>query len=238
MTNQPPTYDATWDALYAQRRYQYAPWDHVVSFLFRNAPKHKPREDIRILELGCGAASNLFFAAQQGFSVYGIDAAATAILKARERFNDAGLIARLEIGDFTSLPFAEAYFDLVIDRAAITCASFDGAKACTAEVARVITPGGRFFFNPYSDRSSSAASGKRLDTIGGEIPGGLRADIAEGTLVGVGQIYFYSLSDIAALLPEYEWKTLEVKHMEWFDLLAPYRDMHAEYRVVVEKKQP
>ena len=232
MTNR-PTYDAVWDDLYTQGSYQYAPWDTVVSFLFRNAPKNKARETVRILEVGCGTASNLFFAAQQGFSVSGIDAAAPAVEKARKRFQDAGLPARLEIGDFTSLPFEDASFDLVIDRGAITCTTFDGARACIAEIARVTRREGRFFFNPDSDRSSSAASG---DSAEGGMPGGLRVGITAGVRAEQGQVRFYSLSDIAALLPEREWKALEVKHMEWFDLLSPYRDIHAEYRVVVERR--
>ena len=236
MTDQ-TTYDAVWDDVYAQGHYQHAPYDIVVSFIFRNAPKNKVREAIHILEVGCGTAANLFFAAQHGFSVCGIDAAAPGILKARQRFQDAGLTGRLEIGDFTSLPFEEAFFHLVIDRGAITCTSFDGAKACIAEIARVTAPGGRFLFTPYSDSSSAAASGQRVDA-GGGVPGGLRTGITEGPLVGLGQIRFYSLSDIGALLSEREWNILEVKHSESFDLLSPLRFIHAAYQVVVERKQP
>jgi SAM-dependent methyltransferase len=226
-------YDPVWEDIYARGHKQWAPWDAVVTFLFRNAPPPRAKKKIQVLEVGCGTASNLFFAAQMGFSVTGVDASASAIAVARERFAREGLSVRLEICDFTHLPFSDEEFDLVIDRGAITCVAPKGAGKCVREVARVIKAGGRFFFNPYSDRSSSAASGERSD--GRHIPGGLRKDIEEGTLTGVGQICFYGLSDIAALLDQDAWRILQLQHMEWFDCLHPLRETHAEYRIVAER---
>ena len=227
-------FDAVWHDIYAQGRVQYAPWDSVVTFLFRNAPKDVPRHEVRILEVGCGTASNLFFAAQQGFSVAGIDGSPKAIEFARKRFEGAGLRADLHVGDFTAdLPFTDAVFDLAIDRGAITCASFHGAKQCIAEVGRVLKLNGRFFFNPYSDRSSSAASGCNAE--GRQGPGGLRENITEGTLTGVGQVCFYGLADIFSVMDMAEWRLLQMQHSEYFDCLQPKREMHAEYRVVAEK---
>jgi SAM-dependent methyltransferase len=121
-------YDPVWDEIYARGHQQRAPWDSVVTFLFRNAPKNKHPEEVRVLEVGCGTASNLIFAAQRGFSVTGVDASASAIAVARERFARDGLSARLEICDFTHLPFSNAEFDLIIDRGAITCSPFEGTR--------------------------------------------------------------------------------------------------------------
>jgi SAM-dependent methyltransferase len=226
-------YDPVWDEIYAQGHQQRAPWDSVVTFLFRNAPKNKPFGEVQVLEVGCGTASNLFFAAQQGFPVSGVDASASAIAVARERFAQGGLSARLEICDFTHLPFPNEEFDLVIDRCAITCVPFECARECVGEIARTIKPGGKFFCNLYSDRSSSAASGRRPD--GRKFPGGLRRDIEEGTLTGVGHICFYGLPDIDTLLDPNAWRILQLRHMEGFDCLSPLREIHAEYRIVAER---
>lgn len=234
MNGQQSSYDDVWDDIYARGHTSHAPWDAVVSFLFRNAPKDKTRNATQVLEVGCGTAPNLLFAAQQGFSVSGLDASARAIEVARTRFADAGLSARLEVGNFASLPFADAFFDLVIDRGAITCSSFTGARQCLEEIVRVVRPGGRLFFNPYSDRCSSASSGQREDCVA--LPGGLRKNITEGTLVGVGQVCFYNLSNIAGVLTADRWELLQVQHMEWSDCLAAYKNVHAEYRIIAEKR--
>ena len=83
------------------------PYDAVVSFVFRYAPRDRERSAVRILEIGCGAGNNLWFAAREGFSVTGIDGSATAIDYARKRFAEEGLSGDLRVGDFTALPFED-----------------------------------------------------------------------------------------------------------------------------------
>ena len=141
---------------------QLYPWDMVVSFVFRHAPRDRARADVHILEVGCGTASNLWFAAREGFSVAGIDASAAAIAAARERFNADGLSGDLRVGSFTELPFPDASFDLVIDRGAITCVGLGAGRRAVTEAKRVLRSGGFFLLsNPYAVSHSSAAAGRR-----------------------------------------------------------------------------
>jgi len=221
------TFDPVWEERFSRGHFSRYPWDVVVSFVFSNYPRHKPRREVRIFEAGCGAGNNLWFAAREGFLVGGVDASPTAIANARKRFEEEGLSGDFRTGDFTRLPFESDTFDLALDRAAITCCGFSAARAAVAEVRRILVPGGRFFFNPYSDRHSSFVSGHYG-------PDGLKVDIGEGTLVGVGQIYFYSRREVDALFSE-GWKLLSVQHLEIAEQLRPEYLVHAEWRVVAEK---
>jgi SAM-dependent methyltransferase len=226
-----PTSDVgpVWEAIYhegkALNRY---PFDQVVSFLYRNAPRTKPRSATRILEIGCGAGNNLWFAAREGFRVAGVDGSPSAIEYAQKRLADEGLTGDLQVGDFISLPFNEDTFDFVIDRAALTCSGFISAQKTVAEVRRVLIPGGKFFFNPYSDRHSSYASGKPG-------PDGVTIDISGGTLVGIGPIFFYGKRDLHALFGR-GWKLVSVRHVEYLEELEPLYNCHAEWIVIAEKE--
>jgi SAM-dependent methyltransferase len=223
----PRTFDPIWEEKYRAGHRQRYPWDVVVSFVFRNAPRDRPRSDVRVLEVGCGTGSNLWFAAREGFQVAGVDASASAIDAARARFQEEGLQGDLQVADFVALPFPDASADLALDRGALTCSGREAARRAIAEVRRVLKTGGRFLFNPYSSEHSSARSG---------VPGpdGVVLDIAEGTLVGAGQICFYDLEDARAALGS-GWSIRSADHLQWEDRQQERRLRHAEWRIVAEK---
>ena len=136
------SFDPIWEELYGQGSIARCPYDFVASFAFRNAPKDKARKDIKILEIGCGSGNNLWFLAQEGFSVSGVDGSAAAIDAAKRRFTDDGLTGDLTAGDFTKLAHPNSSFDLVIDRGALTCCGTSSIKKAIAEVSRVLKSGG------------------------------------------------------------------------------------------------
>jgi len=221
------TFDPVWEEKYAAGHSQRYPWDAVVSFVFRNAPRDRPREAVRILEVGCGTGSNLWFAAREGFAVAGVDASASAIATARRRFAEEGLAGDLQVGDFTRLAFEDDSFDCAIDRASLTCCGGTALRQAVAEIRRVLRPGGRLYFNPYADSHSSARAGRAIGD-------GLTAEIAGGTLVGVGQIHFVARREIDELFAE-GWSLKQVERLEITDMLGPQGGIHAEWRVLAEK---
>lgn len=221
------SFDAIWEEKYAAGHQQRYPWDCVVSFIFRNAPRNRPRSEVTVLEVGCGTGPNLWFAAREGFRVIGVDGSASAIATAQQRFRDDGLSGDLRVADFVALPFEDASADLAIDRGSLTCCGTTALNAALAEVHRVLRPGGRFLFNPYADSHSSARTG----TPG---PDGLTVNISSGTLTGVGHIRFASRRDLAELLDE-GWRVLSLDRIEKTEMLRPEGSVHAEWMVVLEK---
>ena len=201
-----------WKTAYQNGRRQRYPWDCVVSFVYHHAPSERERKDVQILEVGCGTGSNLWFAAREGFSVAGLELQSDAVRLARERFEEDRLVGDFKVGSFTDIPFPDGAFDLVIDRAALTCASFADMTTAIDEIGRVIKPGGRLFYNCYSAQHSSAQAG--------EIVGhGTVTDISGGTLSGLDQLTFITENDIHDLLDE-RWTILSLQRLDLVEMIS------------------
>jgi SAM-dependent methyltransferase len=220
-------FDPVWDDIYGSgRQANRYPWDAVVSFVYRHRPREIAPSDIAILEIGCGTAPNLWFAAREGFRVAGIDGSVAAIAAAQARFAKEGLAGDLQVGNFSQLPFADSAFDLAIDRAALSCVGDNVARLAVGELHRTLRPGGVVFCNTYGDRHSSRASGRPG-------PEGVTIDIAAGTLVGVGQIRFYSRNEMIALFAEPRWSVLALEHVATTNVAE--QTEHAEWRLIARR---
>lgn len=218
---------ALWESKYQSGHRERYPWDVVVSFLFRHAPA-RPVADVQVLEVGFGAANNLWCAAREGFAVSGVEQSETAVAMAKARFADEGLVGDLRCGDFTALPFASDHFDLAIDRAAITCAGSAEAVRAVRELGRVMRPGARLLSCLYSSLCTSAASGTlQID--------GRRHDIDAGSLTGVGPLRFYTEAEVRQLFAG--WTVYQLQHVERREVAAAAPVVHAEWMVIAEKPQ-
>ena len=222
------SFDTIWEQTYASGHGQRYPWDSVVSFVFRNAPRDRPRGRVRILEVGCGAGGNVWFAAREGFDVAGVDASENAIETARRRLRAEGLHADLRVADFTCLPYDDGHFDLVIDRGALTCCGRVMIRRALDEIARVTLAGGRFLFTPYAESHSSFLAGARQ-------PDGATMDISHGPLSGFGQLYFASRRDIVDWLDPC-WNIRSLSRREDTNMTTPQFEVHAEWHVIADRK--
>ena len=148
------------NTIYGQGNFPRCPYDHIATFVFRNIPQGTPRSQIRILELGCGAGNNLAFFVQEGFACSGFDSSPTAIEYARNRI---GPVADLRVANLPTIPFADAAFDLVIERAAACYVNFEDNVRTIAEVQRVLRPRGRFLFTPYIEHSDMVGKATYFD---------------------------------------------------------------------------
>lgn len=219
------TFDPIWEEKYSAGHCERYPWDCVVSFYFRNRGSFGGRP--RVLEVGCGTGSNLWFAAREGALVTGIDGSESAIDHARKRFAEDGLEADLRVGDFVRLPFDESQFDMIIDREALVCCDRSSARLAVAEIHRVLALGGLFFSNSYSKDNTSY----RTATEGAD---GLCLDISEGSLIGAGQLCFYDRAEMLALYGE-GWRILTLDHVRKVDELGTGGQVHAEWHLIAER---
>jgi SAM-dependent methyltransferase len=220
-------FDAVWEQRYRNPDYRnHYPWSSVVTFVFRNRPMDKKPSETCILEVGCGNGSNLWFAAREGFRTAGIDGSPTAIAYARDWFHREGLQAEFHVGNFASLPFPDENFDLVIDRAALSFANQPTVSAAVEEIHRVLRPGGRFMFTPYSDHCTSFDGLPDAD--------GCYRGVTRGSINPGAWVRFYGLHDVRDTL-QHGWMIRSLDHMENADFLNPERLVHAEWHVVAEK---
>jgi SAM-dependent methyltransferase len=102
----------------------------------------------RVLEVGCGAGTDLVRFARHGARATGIDLAPSSIALAKQNFVYAGLSADLLVADGETLPFRDASFDLVYAHGVVQYTSSD--RALVAECRRVLRPGGLAVFQVYN----------------------------------------------------------------------------------------
>ncbi|MBV9576460.1 MAG: class I SAM-dependent methyltransferase [Gammaproteobacteria bacterium] len=93
---------------YGGYRYMEGRWEKVARALVE---QYGLKAGDKILDVGCGKGFLLFDLTKivPGLEVYGIDVSPYAIAHSKEEIRH-----RLQIGNATSLPFPESYFDLVI----------------------------------------------------------------------------------------------------------------------------
>ena len=222
--------DPVWDEKYSSdHSYRnHYPWSEVVSFLFKHYKDLNSRSKTRILELGCGNASNLWFASREGFQVCGIDSSPTAIRYAIEWFKREGLKGDLKVGSLTEIPFPDKSVDVVIDRAAISCTNYEGMVSALSESHRVLVPGGKMLFTPYSDQNSSFYKAPNVD--------GVVRGIERGNIRAFGgQVLFLSFKDILQVTSE-SWVVDSINHIVSTDFLNPSRCQDAHWNIVLTKK--
>lgn len=100
----------------------------------------------RVLDVGCGAGFLSNHLAREGFEVTGLDASQASIDVAAR--HDTTRTARYLLGDASALPFAAASFDVVC--AMDFLEHVENPTAVVTEIARVLKPGGVFFFHTFN----------------------------------------------------------------------------------------
>ena len=101
-----------------------------------------------VLEVGCGAGTDLVRFARGGAVVAGVDLSSSAIALARSNFEQQGLAADLREADGERLPFPDDSFDLVYAHGVVQYTA--NPRALVAECRRVLKPGGQAIFQVYN----------------------------------------------------------------------------------------
>ena len=180
-------FDQKWDSdVYAHGRHvNKYPFDQVVSTIFQYFGRCD-RQQIKVLELGCGTANNIAFLAKEGFDAYGVDGSEHAISVGRRFLQSEGLEAKLECFDFSDLSkFTDAHFDMIIDRGSITHNPRAGSTKTLDEVYRVLKNNGLFLSVMFSDAHSGVKFGSR-QTDGSFI------GFSDGYLKGYDFVFYFA----------------------------------------------
>jgi ubiquinone/menaquinone biosynthesis C-methylase UbiE len=105
----------------------------------------------RVVEVGCGLATDLVQFAQAGADVTGTDLTAHSARLARRRLDLHGLPGRILVADAERLPLRSGEFDLVYSWGVIH--HTPNTAAAAREIERVCRPGGRVLVMVYHRRS-------------------------------------------------------------------------------------
>lgn len=215
------TFDNKWEEQYQQGHTQRYPWDSVISFFFRHRAPFGPNP--RVLEVGCGTASNLYALAKEGAKVTGVDGSKTAIEYAQGRFDRAQLDGTLEVRDFTKLDYPANSFDMLIDRGALCNCTKKAAKETVQSLAAATVKGGVFHSQLYSKKHSDYSP----ET---EDKDGLSHNVK---FVYGTQMSFYDEEDFRDMFAD-DWEIISLVDVVKEDLLTGH--IHAEMHLIAKKQ--
>lgn len=183
--------DPIWEEMFRKRDWGRYPNEELVRFAARSFAAAPDRSKVKMLEIGCAAANNIWFLAREGFSAYGIDGSAAVIDRGRERLAKEGVKAELKVADATRIAeaFPAATFDAVVDVGCLQCNKLADVRDIVRQMAVLAKPGGRLFSLVASDDSIGNGRGEFVE------PGTFR-NITVGPTVGAGLNHFFSLDEI------------------------------------------
>lgn len=126
----------------------------------------------RVLDLGFGVGRHAILLAQAGFEVHGIDAAANGRDYAERWAEQAGLSLTLSVGDMTTIPYPNGYFDAVLTWNVIYHGLAATIRQTIGEIGRVLQPGGWLICSLISTQNPKFGIGEEVEYHTYVIPGG------------------------------------------------------------------
>lgn len=157
-----------WEQLFASRTWGLYPPEELIRFIARTFRGAKDKAEVHVLEIGCGPGPNIWYLVREGYTAAGIDGSPTAIRQAQERLIREGLPhvvpqVDLRVGNFTSLPWRDESFDVVIDVEALYANSLTDIKVSLDEIRRTLKVGGWFFGKMFGDQTTGSDSGETIE---------------------------------------------------------------------------
>lgn len=126
----------------------------------------------RILDLGFGVGRHAILLAKAGFAVEGIEASSNGRDFAEEWANREGVSLKLNVGDMTTLPYADGELDAILTWNVIYHGTMDIVQQSINELARCIKPGGHLVCSLISTRHHAHGQGVEIEPRTFIIPGG------------------------------------------------------------------
>jgi len=141
-----PEQRAAWQATYEKNSYDQLPW-------FERGPSPPVKLAVvegflpkggDVLDIGCGAGSNVLFLAQSGYRAHGIDLSPGAVAAARARASESGLKVDIQEGDALALKFPDRSLDGIVDHGCFHTLPLSRREDYSRETHPVLRPGGSF----------------------------------------------------------------------------------------------
>lgn len=142
-----------------------------------------------VIDVGCGTGENALYLSEHGHLVLGVDAAPTAIEKARAKARQRGSTARFLVQDALRLQHLahDHPFDTAIDSGLFHVFSDEERPLFVASLAGILREGGTYFMLCFSDREPAGWGPRRVSQaeIREAFADGWRVNfIREGLMVG------------------------------------------------------
>jgi cyclopropane fatty-acyl-phospholipid synthase-like methyltransferase len=117
----------------------------------------------RVLDAGCGTGENALYFAHLGFEVWGIDAAPSAIKKAKEKAKERGITVNFLVSDALKLQLLQNKFDTVIDCGLFHVFSDEERPIFAASLSSALYAGGKYFMLCFSEHEPGTYGPRRVN---------------------------------------------------------------------------
>ena len=126
------------------------PDESLIRFVSQTLSNKIQKRKIKILEIGCGTGSNLWYLSKKGYSVYGIDSSKKAIFLSKARCKKEKVKCKIRFMDAAKLQFKDNFFDMVLDIECLYSNSYENTKLILDEIFRVLKKDGTFFSKTFA----------------------------------------------------------------------------------------
>lgn len=116
----------------------------------------------RVLEAGCGTGENALYLASLGFEVLGVDAAPSAIKKAKKKAKEREISVNFIVCDALKLQLLQNKFNTVIDCGLFHVFSDEERPIFAASLASALYPGGMYFMLCFSEHEPGSYGPRRV----------------------------------------------------------------------------
>jgi SAM-dependent methyltransferase len=220
-------YSSEWDDKYKDNTHLSVwPWSDVVSLTMRNC-KSNFSKDFNVLELGCGAGANIPFFSTNDLNYHALEGSEFIVDKLHKSYPE--LSENIVVGDFTvAIPFQKE-FDMILDRASITCNSESSIRNTMNLVKKSLKPGGKFIaVDWYSTENSEFNIGDQIDDEY------TRIFKNKGEFNNTGRVHFFNKVHLLSFFEGFKVTTLAHKSSEYH---IPERDGYqfSSWNIVAEK---
>lgn len=217
-----------WDGRYSNNEHMSIwPWSNLITLVHRHTGIKEKRQELKLLELGCGAGANIPFFKSFDVDFFGVDGSSTIIENLKERF--PAYQNNLASADFTeSIPF-DVKFDAIIDRAAITHNSTEDIKKTLNIVKDCLTDGGVFLGTGwFTTEHSEYRNGKPgVDEF-------TRTEYSNGPFANLGQVHFSTKEHLLTLFEDFQVTQLDLVQNK--TLIPENSDNISSWSIVARKK--
>lgn len=152
----------------------FYPHEDVIRFVNKYLSKRTSynesvlmRQDIKMIDLGCGIGRHVVYGNENNIDTYGFDLSSEAIEYAKKfaRFRGVnGVDEKLLVSDARFLPWSENFFDAVISHGTLDSMPFEIATASVKEIHRVTKQKALFYCDLITNEDGTASNEVKINT--------------------------------------------------------------------------
>ncbi len=198
------TISSEWETIHQSREWGRYPSETVIRFVARNFYQ-MDRENVKILDFGCGQGAHTWYLSREGFDTYAFDGSQSAVDKAVQFLENEGLRAHLDVMDGANISYQDDYFDAVIDSACIGHNMIKDIKRMYSEIYRILKKEGKLFTTFFSTKTTGFGTGECLEH-------NTYKSVEAGPLQGVGVVHFWDKNEFSEIVKGAGFKNIEIEN--------------------------